>query len=142
MMIMMTMMMTMMMMLMSVIIIESFFRFLKLSTVHLCGIHVLSQVVASAFLAITLTGRFNKFTFHLRGSKIGGIVVTFSAFLLASIFPFSLADILLHFCLLLAFISFRSFPSFTAYYTKSISQIIIHPKNMQFMEHLGLFLLS
>ena len=37
--------------------------------------------------------------------------------------------------------SFTPFPSFTAYFTNSISQIIIHPKNMQFMERLP-FLLS
>ena len=37
---------------------------------------------------------------------------------------------------------FTSFPSFTAYFTNSISQIIIHPKNMQFMERLAFFLLS
>ena len=38
--------------------------------------------------------------------------------------------------------SLRPFPSFTAYFTNSISQIIIHPKNMQVMEHLVFFLLS
>ena len=38
--------------------------------------------------------------------------------------------------------SFTSSPSFTAYFTNSISQIIIHPKNMQLMERLALFLLS
>ena len=38
--------------------------------------------------------------------------------------------------------SFTPFLSFTAYFTNSISQIIIHPKNMQFMERLVFFLLS
>ena len=38
--------------------------------------------------------------------------------------------------------SFTLFPSFTAYFTNSISQIIIHPKNMQLMECLAFFLLS
>ena len=38
--------------------------------------------------------------------------------------------------------SFTPFPSFTAYFTNSIPPIIIHPKNMQFMERLAFFLLS
>ena len=38
--------------------------------------------------------------------------------------------------------SFTPFPSFNAYPTNSIPQIIIHPKNMQFMERLAFFLLS
>ena len=38
--------------------------------------------------------------------------------------------------------SFTPFPSFTAYFTNSISQVIIHPKNMQFMERLAFFLHS
>ena len=38
--------------------------------------------------------------------------------------------------------SFTPFPSFTAYFTNSISQIIIQPKNMQFVERLTFFLLS
>ena len=37
--------------------------------------------------------------------------------------------------------SFTPFPSSTAYFRSSISQIIIHPKNMQFMERLAFFLL-
>ena len=38
--------------------------------------------------------------------------------------------------------SFTPFPSFTAYFTNSISPVIIHPENMQFMERLAFFLLS
>ena len=39
-------------------------------------------------------------------------------------------------------LSFTPFPRFTAYFMNSISHIIIHPKNMQFMERLAFFLLS
>ena len=38
--------------------------------------------------------------------------------------------------------SFTPFPSFTAYFTNSISQIIIHPNNMELMERLAFFLVS